>query len=369
MAGQVRVAIFSPLWLVAFLLGAAHDTYSSPTTGGGGTLDGRNSLGTPAAPTVSVGVVTWNLAQSSPPAADVEAVCKVVAESEVAAICLQEVEDLKPRSKEGRRSRFLRRALIGEMGKLGHSPVVCGRLGGIQQLVFVHDSARVAIDGDSVVTWEVACGIGNVLHNKGAVGVRLVIHGVSCMLLGAHLAAHEKHVAQRNADYDRVRRETAHALQAAASDIDLSLRDPASEDVDLRSLADVVVFAGDLNYRLELPRDEVQLALTSAESTESYDSMLEYDQLIQARASGAAFSGFREGVIRFGPTFKFNKGQGVYDTSAKRRIPSWTDRVLFTSQHPGHVVLDRYESLEAVTHGDHRPVYAALKIAAAQKKE
>ena len=48
--------------------------------------------------------------------------------------------------------------------------------------------------------------------------------------------------------------------------------------------------------------------------------------------AGRIFRHLREGSIRFPPTYKFNKWDPDplgYDTSEKRRVPAWTDRVFF----------------------------------------
>jgi hypothetical protein len=38
---------------------------------------------------------------------------------------------------------------------------------------------------------------------------------------------------------------------------------------------------------------------------------------------------FCEGKINFPPTYKFDKGTLLYDTSKKQRVPSWTDRIIW----------------------------------------
>jgi len=37
---------------------------------------------------------------------------------------------------------------------------------------------------------------------------------------------------------------------------------------------------------------------------------------------------YTEGTITFLPSYKFDNGTDVYDTSKKQRTPSWCDRIL-----------------------------------------
>ena len=60
-----------------------------------------------------------------------------------------------------------------------------------------------------------------------------------------------------------------------------------------------------------------------------YETLLGYDQLRTAMATGAAFVEFNEMPIEFPPTYKFDMGTKTYDTSHKKRDPAWTDRVLY----------------------------------------
>ena len=99
---------------------------------------------------------------------------------------------------------------------------------------------------------------------------------------------------------------------------------------------DHVFFAGDLNYRIDLPREYVEHCIiniqkcrskgTRDEQTETkwMKKLLRRDQLLQTISSGRAFTDFNEGKITFLPTFKFDKGTSNYDTSHKQRVPAWT---------------------------------------------
>ena len=54
------------------------------------------------------------------------------------------------------------------------------------------------------------------------------------------------------------------------------------------------------------------------------------DQLRAEMAAGRTFTSLQEAPITFRPTYKFNKVEPFdYDSSEKRRVPAWTDRILF----------------------------------------
>jgi hypothetical protein len=62
------------------------------------------------------------------------------------------------------------------------------------------------------------------------------------------------------------------------------------------------------------------------------------DQLRAQKAAGRIFVGMREAPISFRPTYKFDKhtlDPLGYDTSEKRRVPAWTDRIFFRGTEVG----------------------------------
>jgi len=129
---------------------------------------------------------------------------------------------------------------------------------------------------------------------------------------------------------------------------------------------DHVIFCGDLNYRLDLPRELAERTVTESvslldenEARSVRTSLLRHDQLLRTISEGRAFTGFAEGEIKFPPTFKFDKGAAEYDTSHKQRIPAWTDRILF---RPNGVKVYEYDSVQDAMHSDHRPVHATLGL-------
>ena len=78
--------------------------------------------------------------------------------------------------------------------------------------------------------------------NKGAVGVRLWVFGLRCEFVNAHLAHGAEATLERNQDYQRISRRL----------FNLSKR-PRVQDF----VPHACFWLGDLNYRVELPREEV----------------------------------------------------------------------------------------------------------------
>ncbi|KAF2159841.1 hypothetical protein M409DRAFT_29651 [Zasmidium cellare ATCC 36951] len=71
---------------------------------------------------------------------------------------------------------------------------------------------------------------------------------------------------------------------------------------------------------------------TSLQTTLS--SLLPHDELHQQMQSRKAFhDGWQEGPITFLPTYKYDPGSvGVFDSSEKKRAPSWCDRILWRTR-------------------------------------
>jgi len=91
---------------------------------------------------------------------------------------------------------------------------------------------------------------------------------------------------------------------------------------------EICIVNGDLNYRLDSITRE--LAVHGIESGD-LSQLLEHDQLLQARRRDAGFvlRAFHEEAITFKPTYKYDVGTDRYDTSEKKRIPAWCDRILY----------------------------------------
>lgn len=330
---------------------------------------------------LTVSVVTWNLAEESPPENDADFIRRFRGRgkegSDFVLISGQECENIKPRRTEGHRSREFRRLMVKMLGKQ-YVPIALHMLGGIQFGLFCKRSILGEIEHISVA--DVTCGIGNVFHNKGAIGAFVKIkarktserHSKSLRMLfvTAHLAAHVKNFEARDSDFWRI----ASELEAQAPPRFLPPKKEGQETTGkyLLESMDRIFFCGDLNYRVDLPREQAEHSILRMAELVGSDtprareeledlrlSLLRHDQLLASIAQKRAFVGFAEGKIAFLPTFKFDKQSHEYDTSHKQRIPAWTDRVLFKPQ--GTRVIE-YDSIPHAMHSDHRPVFASFHV-------
>lgn len=344
---------------------------------------------------IILSIVTWNLGESASSEKDASFIRKFRGSpnsgtkgSDLVLIGAQECEDIKPRRAEGHRSRHLRRMGIQMLGK-DYVPIAIHSLGGIQMALYCHRD--VLGDVESINIADVTCGVGNVFHNKGAIGVYLKLKRHSSddtkssriLLVTGHLAAHVTNVDARNDDFKRIMSE----LEAQAPARFLRPRRNSDGSLvpcdgsHLLGSMDHIFFSGDLNYRVDLPREFVERCIIDIQKCktksthmvndrevvgELMNKLLRRDQLLQTVASGRAFPNFSEGKISFMPTFKFDKGSPHYDTSHKQRVPAWTDRILFRSNS---IRVLEYNSVPKAMHSDHRPVYGSYRLGWGMKRQ
>ncbi|OIT38443.1 PREDICTED: type II inositol polyphosphate 5-phosphatase 15 isoform X2 [Nicotiana attenuata] len=239
----------------------------------------------------------------------------------------------------------------------------------------------------------VPCGFGRAIGNKGAVGLRMRVYDRTMCFVNCHFAAHLEAVSRRNADFDHVYRtmvfsRPSNFLNAAAAGVSSAIQMLRSangafnsaEAMPELSEADMVVFLGDLNYRLDgISYDEARDFI----SQRCFDWLRERDQLHTEMAAGNVFQGMREAVIRFPPTYKFEKhqiGLAGYDSGEKKRIPAWCDRILYRDSRSASASacsLDcpivssvlQYEACMDVTDSDHKPVRCIFNVEIARVDE
>lgn len=184
-------------------------------------------------------------------------------------------------------------------------------------------------------------GFGGITGNKGGVAIRFEYGSTSFAFVNSHLAAGQQQVYERCVDYGNI-----------YDNIKFSRG---------RTLAmhDKIFWLGDLNFRINLPNESVRRVLQNNPSVEDLQKLLQYDQLTeQVVVKKSIFNGFYEPTIKFPPTYKYNVGTDLYDTSEKARVPAWCDRILYK----GEDVRPLSYSDAKLRYSDHKPVYAAYRV-------
>ncbi|KAL6956152.1 phosphoinositide 5-phosphatase [Sarracenia purpurea var. burkii] len=288
------------------------------------------------------------------------------------------------------------------------------QLAGLLIAVWVRNNIR-GHAGDVDVA-AIPCGFGRAIGNKGAVGLRMRVYGRTMCFVNCHFAAHLEAVSRRNADFDHVYRTMVFSrpfnlLNAAAGMlvshlpfklfvvqmyvhtalsnaviwslsylVELAMGINSVEGIPELSEADMLVFLGDFNYRLDgISYDEARDFV----SQRCFDWLRERDQLRSEMKAGNVFQGMREAIIRFPPTYKFERhqdGLAGYDSGEKKRIPAWCDRILYRDSRSASVSscsldcpvvssVSQYEACMDVNDSDHKPVRCMFSIQIARVDE
>lgn len=253
------------------------------------------------------------------------------------------------------------------------------QLAGLLIAIWARSNIRAHV-GD-VDAAAVPCGFGRAIGNKGAVGLRIRVFDRVLCFVNCHFAAHLEAVNRRNADFDHVYRtmsfhrpsnpfSTTAACSSPTAQTVRSSNAFVGSSVEMTpelSEADLIIFLGDFNYRLNgVSYDEARDFI----SQRCFDWLKEKDQLRTEMESGNVFQGMREAVITFPPTYKFERqqqGLSGYDSGEKKRVPAWCDRILYRDSRsslasgcsldcPVVTSISQYEACMDVVDSDHKPV-------------
>ncbi|XP_021567093.1 phosphatidylinositol 4,5-bisphosphate 5-phosphatase A isoform X2 [Carlito syrichta] len=306
-------------------------------------------------PGFRITVVTWNVGTAMPPD-DVTSLLHLGGgddsdAADMIAIGLQEVNSmLNKRLKDAFFTDQWSELFMDALGPFNFVLVSSVRMQGVILLLFAkyyHLPFLRDVQTDCTRT-----GLGGYWGNKGGVSVRLAAFGHMLCFLNCHLPAHMDKAEQRKDNF-----QTILSLQ--------QFQGPGAHGILDH---DLVFWFGDLNFRIEsYDLHFVKFAIDS----DQLHQLWEKDQLNMAKRTWPILKGFQEGPLNFAPTFKFDVGTNKYDTSAKKRKPAWTDRILWKVKAPAggpspsgreshrlQVTQHSYRSHMEYTVSDHKPVAA-----------
>ncbi|XP_027334962.1 type I inositol polyphosphate 5-phosphatase 2-like isoform X2 [Abrus precatorius] len=122
---------------------------------------------------------------------------------------------------------------------------------------------------------------------------------------------------------------------------------------------DQIFWFGDLNYRINMMDGEVRKLVAQ----KKWDELMNYDQLSNELRGGHVFDGWKEGLINFPPTYKYEFNSDKYigenlKEGEKKRSPAWCDRILWLGKGIKQLEYRRAENKLS----DHRPISSIFSI-------
>ena len=184
--------------------------------------------------------------------------------------------------------------------------------------------------------------MGGKLANKGGVAIGMKLFDSTICFVNSHLAAHQEFMERRNKDWEEISKMVVKYVKGEKETFIPLLNH------------DIVIWMGDLNYRIDLDDATVRRSIPKKDFKKLYEA----DQLNKCRQENKVFQKFNEAEITFAPTFKVKIDNGEYKDN---RIPSWCDRILWKTERRHSVVSEKYTSFDIFS-SDHKPVSSFLKI-------
>ncbi|XP_076906157.1 type I inositol polyphosphate 5-phosphatase 2-like isoform X1 [Bidens hawaiensis] len=225
--------------------------------------------------------------------------------------------------------------------------IVSKQMVGIYISVWVRKRLRRHINNLKVSP--VGVGLMGYMGNKGSVSVSMSLYQTRLCFVCSHLTSGHKvgDEEKRNSNVSEILKRTRFS----------SVLDP--DQPQTIPCHDQIFWFGDLNYRINKQDEEVRKLV----SMKQWDQLLYSDQLCKELRRGRVFEGWKEGVIDFPPTYKYEFNSDRYagenpKEGEKRRAPAWCDRILWMGKGIKQLCYNHAE----IRMSDHRPVSSVFAL-------
>ncbi|XP_044503255.1 type I inositol polyphosphate 5-phosphatase 2-like isoform X2 [Mangifera indica] len=239
------------------------------------------------------------------------------------------------------------RVIGGATKRHKYVQIVSKQMVGIYISIWVRKRLRRHINNLKVSP--VGVGLMGYMGNKGSVSVSMSLFQSRMCFVCSHLTSGQKDGAEqrRNSDVYEIIRRTCFS---SVLDVD--------QPQTIHS-HDQIFWFGDLNYRLNMVDAEVRKLVAQ----KRWDELINSDQLSKELCSGHVFDGWKEGVINFPPTYKYEINRDRYigespKEGEKRRTPAWCDRILWLGKRIKQLSYKRSD----IRLSDHRPVSSMFLV-------
>ncbi|KAL8141799.1 hypothetical protein V2J09_014831 [Rumex salicifolius] len=145
----------------------------------------------------------------------------------------------------------------------------------------------------------VGVGLMGYMGNKGSVSVSMSLYQSQICFVCSHLTSGHKDgdEQRRNADVYEILRRTRFTSVLDTTDQPRTI-----------PCHDQIFWLGDLNYRLNMSDEEIRKLVFS----KKWDELINSDQLMEQIRTGHVFDGWKEGLINFPPTYKYEINSDRY---------------------------------------------------------
>ncbi|KAK4369623.1 hypothetical protein RND71_013415 [Anisodus tanguticus] len=227
--------------------------------------------------------------------------------------------------------------------------IVSKQMVGIYVSVWVRRRLRRHINNLQVSA--VGIGLMGYMGNKGSVSVSMSLFQSRLCFVCSHLSSGQKDGAEqrRNSDVNEITRRTRFS----------SIFDTDTDEPQTIPSHDQIFWFGDLNYRISMADAEVRKLVANKQ----WNELLKSDQLNKELRKGHVFAGWKEGLINFAPTYKYEFNSDRYNgeitkEGEKKRSPAWCDRILWLGKGIKQLLYKRAE----LRLSDHRPVSSMFSV-------